>query len=225
MQIESLKKALAKKEAQSVQLNRTGEKSRAMMERTPPRPRRLSIENCVASKNEKEMTVEGRKGFKTPSVPNRSRRSSLEGPRSFKKDNPEINVPDDIGKPKAVLMQNYGQPQDAEASTKSFGNFSNGHSVVEVSRPKEPRSPTSVAYQKRLKTDGRTQIPSLQLPKTPESQTHPKIEVQSLMQNELTFSLDYHTPNLITSTNGKGSQIRKSLRTTIGKLINGSEKR
>ncbi|PON53900.1 Kinesin-like protein [Parasponia andersonii] len=224
-QIESLKKALANKEAQSIQLNKTCEKPRAMMDRTPPRPRRLSIENYVPSKNEKEMTVEGRKGFKTPSLPNRSRRSSLEGPRLFKKDNLEINVPDDICRPQIVLMQKYGQPLDAEASTKSFGNFSNGSSMVEVCRPKEPRSPTSVTYQKRLKTDGTTQIPSLQLPKTPESQTRSKIEIQNLMQNELTFSLDYQTPSLISSTNGKGSQIRRSLRTTIGKLINGSEKR
>lgn len=219
MQIENLKKTLANKEAQSVQFNKTCEKPRPIMERTPPRPRRLSIENCVTS------NVEGRKGSKTPSLPNRSRRSSLEGPRTFKKDNPEISVPDDICRPKAVLMQKYGQPQDAEASTKSFGNFSNGTTVVEVCHPKEPRSPTSVTYQKRFKTDSRTQIPSLQLPKTPEPQTRPKIEVQSLMQNELTFSTDYQTPNLISSTNGKGSHIRRSLRTTIGKLINGSEKR
>ncbi|XP_062117757.1 kinesin-like protein KIN-14L [Humulus lupulus] len=234
-QVENLKKALANKEAHSsVQLNRTCEKPRPMMEKTPPRLRRLSIENSVTSKN--EMSTESRKGFRTPSIPNRLRRTSLEGPRSFKKDTPETNVPDDIFNPNALLTQKYGQPQDVEASMKSFGNLSNGSPMVEVSRPKDPRSPKAevsrpkdprspTSVQKRLKTDSRTQIPSLQPPKTPEAQTRSKIEFQNLLQNELTFSLDYQTPNLITSTNGKGSQIRKSLRTTIGKLINGSEKR
>uniref|UniRef100_A0A803P6Z4 Kinesin motor domain-containing protein n=1 Tax=Cannabis sativa TaxID=3483 RepID=A0A803P6Z4_CANSA len=224
--VETLKKALANKEGQSnVQLNRTCEKPRPMMEKTPPRPRRLSIENGVQSKN--EMSIESRKGFRTPSVPNRLRRSSLEGPKSFKKDALETIVAD------------ASFHQDSEASMKSFGNFINESSMVEVIRPKDPRSPTkveairpkdtrsptSVTYQKRLKTDSRTQIPSLQPPKTPESQTRSKIEFQNMMQNELTFSLDYQTPNLVASTNGKGSQIRKSLRTTIGKLINGSDKR
>ncbi|KAM6568317.1 hypothetical protein CsatB_016302 [Cannabis sativa] len=225
-QVETLKKALANKEGQSnLQLNRTCEKPRPMMEKTPPRPRRLSIENGVQSKN--EMSIESRKGFRTPSVPNRLRRSSLEGPKSFKKDALETIVAD------------ASFHQDSEASMKSFGNFINESSMVEVIRPKDPRSPTkveairpkdprsptSVTYQKRLKTDSRTQIPSLQPPKTPESQTRSKIEFQNMMQNELTFSLDYQTPNLVASTNGKGSQIRKSLRTTIGKLINGSDKR
>ncbi|EXC18225.1 hypothetical protein L484_003410 [Morus notabilis] len=230
-QIESLKKALANKEAQNVQLNKTCEKPRAIMERTPPRPRRLSIENCGAVKNEKEMNPDDRKGSKTPSVPNRSRRSSLEGPRSFKKDNLEINVADDMCRPKAMLAQKYGQPQDAEAATKSFGNFSSGSCMLDsrtqipsLQLPKDPRSPTSATYQKRVKMDSRTQIPSFQLPKTPEAQISFKNEVQILMQNELTISTDYQTPQVISSTNGKGSQIRRSLR-TIGKLINGSEKR
>lgn len=198
-----------------------------MMERTPPRPRRLSIENCGTVKNEKEMNLDDdRKGSKTPSVPNRSRRSSLEGPRSFKKDNLEINVPDDnMCRPKAMLAQKYIQPQDAEAVTKSFGNFSSGTQIPSLHLPKDPRSPTSATNQKRAKMDSRTQIPSFQLPKTPEPEIRFKNEVQILMQNELMFSTDYHTPNVTTSsTNGKGSHIRRSLR-TIGKMINGSEKR
>uniref|UniRef100_A0A803P6Z3 Uncharacterized protein n=1 Tax=Cannabis sativa TaxID=3483 RepID=A0A803P6Z3_CANSA len=187
-QVETLKKALANKEGQSnVQLNRTCEKPRPMMEKTPPRPRRLSIENGVQSKN--EMSIESRKGFRTPSVPNRLRRSSLEGPKSFKKDALETIVAD------------ASFHQDSEASMKSFGNFIN-----ESSMTVEHRFLPSTA-------------------KTPESQTRSKIEFQNMMQNELTFSLDYQTPNLVASTNGKGSQIRKSLRTTIGKLINGSDKR
>lgn len=168
------------------------------MERTPPRSRRLSIETSNGIvRNDRES--------KTPTVPSRSRRSSLEGPSSYKKE--------DICKPRMVLVQRFGQPQDFNDTTAQI--------------PKDPRSPTSVSYQKRAKTDiNRSQIPSLQPPKTPESQIRFRNEAQITMQNELTFSIDYQTPNAVNcSTNGKGSQIRRTFRTTIGKLINGSEKR
>lgn len=226
MQIESLKRALANKEAQSMQFNKTKEpkspfgKPRVVTERTPPRPRRLSIENCGTMKTENTMNIEDRKG--TPSVPTRSRRLSLEGPRYVKKDSLQIKVSDDVSKPlsfDAVSVQKYGDIQDAEAVTKPYGHFSNGGSMtMEVSRTKPPQSPTSTIYQKRVtKTGGITQIPTLQLPKTPE----PPILAR---QSELSLPTDSQTPNLISSVNGKGSQIRRSLR-TIGKLINGSEKR
>ncbi|XP_041024476.1 kinesin-like protein KIN-14L isoform X2 [Juglans microcarpa x Juglans regia] len=232
-QIESLKKALANKEAQSMQLNKTKElkspceKPRAVAERTPPRPRRLSIENC-STKTEKQMNIEDRKG--TASVPTRSRRLSLEGPY-VKKDNLQIKVSDDGTKPlssETVSAQKYRHIQDADAVTKLYGHFSNGGSLaMNVSHAKAPRqSPTSTNYQKRfLKTDGRTQIPTLQLPKTPEPTILTRNEAQVVViQGELSLSKESQTPNLISSTNGKGSQIRRSLR-TIGKLINGSEKR
>lgn len=45
-----------------------------------------------------------------------------------------------------------------------------------------------------------------------------------MLQSELSVSNDSQTPSFVSSGNGKGSQIRKSLR-AIGKLINGSEKR
>ncbi|KAG6640944.1 hypothetical protein CIPAW_09G039400 [Carya illinoinensis] len=230
-QIESLKKALAKKEAQSMQLNKTKEpkspceKPRAVVERTPPRPRRLSIEN-IDTKTEKQMNIEDRK--ETPSVPTRSRRLSLEGPRYAKKDNLQIKVSDDGAKPlssETVSAQKYRHIQDADTVTKPYGHFSNGGSMaMDVSHPKAPRSPTGTNYQKRfLKTDGRTQIPTLQLPKTPEPSILTRNEVQVVIQGP-SLSKESQTPNLISSTNGKGSQIRRSLR-TIGKLINGSEKR
>ena len=47
-------------------------------------------------------------------------------------------------------------------------------------------------------------------------------EVQIMMQSELSVSKDFETPSFISSGNGKGSQIRKLLR-TIRKLINGFE--
>lgn len=233
LQIESLKKALANKEAQSVQLNRIKEprspheKLRAVTERTPVRPRRLSIENCSTMKAEKPVNIEDRK--ETPSVPTRSRRLSLEGPRYVKKDILQIKVSDYASNRlpfDAVSVQKRGHIQDAEALTKPCGNFSNGGSMMmEVSHAKAPRSPTSTSYQKRvIKTDGRTQISTFQLPKTPEPPILARNEVPMLMQSERSLSTDSQTPNLISSMNSKGSQIRRSLR-TIGKLINGSEKR
>ena len=50
----------------------------------------------------------------------------------------------------------------------------------------------------------------------------PEMRVKIMMQSEVTVSTDFQTPNLVGSTNGKGSQIRRSM-WTIGKLINGSE--
>ncbi|KAL4607875.1 hypothetical protein ACB092_09G207000 [Castanea dentata] len=231
-QIESLKKALTRKETQNMQFSKIKEprspteKPKAVPERTPPRPQRLSIENCSATKTEKAMNNEDRKG--TPSIPTRSRRLSSEGPKYAKKDNLLIKLSDDAIKPQpfdAVSIPKYGQIQDAEAVTRPFGHFSNGGSMMEASHAKAPRSPTSTTYQKRvIRTDGRTQIPTLQQPKSPEPPIRARNEVQNMMQSELTLSTDFQTPNLIGSANGKGSQIRRSLR-TIGKLINVSEKR
>ncbi|KAK4371476.1 hypothetical protein RND71_010951 [Anisodus tanguticus] len=91
-----------------------------------------------------------------------------------------------------------------------------------------PRSPTSATIIKSqgVKTmDNRTRIPSLQLPKTPEPLMITSInEIKGGMQSERTISSEIQTPTLVSSTHGKGSQIRRSLR-TIGKLINGSERK
>ena len=153
----------------------------------------------------------------------------FEGPKYAKKDNLLIKLSDDAIKPQpfdAVSIPKYGQIQDAEAVTRPFEHFSNGGSItMEASHAKAPRSPTSTTDQKRvIRIDGRTQIPTLQLPKSPEPPIRARNEVQNMMQSELTLSTDFQTPNLIGGANGKGSQIRRSLR-TIGKLINGSEKR
>lgn len=301
LQIENLKKALANKEVQGMQFSKTSEKPRTVTERTPQRLRRLSIENCSTVKTEKAINLEDRKGSKTPSLSTRSRRLSLEGPRSVKKDN--LQISHDIGKflaSETVPMENCGQLQETEAVTKPFGHFRNENTTLEVWCPKTPRSSTRIPYQKRVvETDSKTQVPSiqpppttpepchraprsptsctyqkrvfetesitqcppLQRPVTPEPQpkaprsprmasyqkgglkTDSKIppvqipttpgpeppmrsrnEVQIAMQSKLPLPADYLTPNLASSISGKGSQIRRSLR-TIGKLINGSEKR
>ncbi|KAF3442808.1 hypothetical protein FNV43_RR16725 [Rhamnella rubrinervis] len=148
-QIESLKQALANKEAQNVRLSKTCEKPRTILERTPPRPRRLSIENCGNVKNVKAMNSEDKKGGpKTPSLPNRSRRLSSDGPKSVKKDNPQVNVSEIVARPETVLINKYGhcQTQDEEAITKPFGHLDNGSFLL----AKAPRSPTSATFQKRV---------------------------------------------------------------------------
>ncbi|XWS43120.1 hypothetical protein CRYUN_Cryun16bG0074800 [Craigia yunnanensis] len=220
-QIEYLKNTLANKEAQSALSYKIKEqkspfgKQKATIEKTPPRTRRLSIENGSTMKS-----LEDRRGPKTPSVPTRERRLSLEGPRNGKKDNSQIKVSEDVSKSlhaSTVSLQKYGQFHDAKAVTKQFGNLSNGSSMMEIYHSKAPRSPSSSFQKQALKTDCRTQIPRLQLPNTPEPQVLARNDIQSVTQSVL--STECRTAN------GKGSQIRKSLRTTIGKLISGSEKR
>ncbi|KAG5242640.1 kinesin [Salix suchowensis] len=220
-QVENLKKAMAGKEGKNVQSNKMKdprspcEMPKVMPERTPPRARRLSIENGSSRKSEKITNTEDRKASKTPSVPTRSKRLSLEGPKHDNKEHFQTKVAaDDVSRPlrfDSVTLQKHGFVQDSEAVSKPFGHSAGGSSTVEVYRLNSTRSPTSL-YQKRMvKTDNsRTQIPSLQLPTTPEP---------------LVISRNAEAAtNLVRSTHGKGSQIRKSLR-TIGKLINGSDKR
>ncbi|MBA0824025.1 hypothetical protein Goarm_020712 [Gossypium armourianum] len=224
-QIENLKKALANKEAPSTPSYKMKEpkspfeKQMAAIEKTPPRTRRLSIENGSTMKSEKAMNAEDRRGPKIPSSITRARRLSSEGSRN--EDNSQIKVSADVSRSlhaSTVSVQKYSQFQDEEAVTKQFGNLSNGSSVMEAYHSKPPRSPTSSSFQKQaLKTDCRTQIPRLELPSTPEPKVYTRNDIQNLMQTVI--STESRTAN------GKGSQVRKSLRTTIGKLISGSEKR
>lgn len=174
-QIENLKKALG---TEGNNVSNSGAKEVkspfgrpfATTERTPPRLRRLSIENCSNTK----ANLEDRKGIKSPLASRRAQRLSLEGPKSCKN----------------------------EENCK-------GDPTMEVHQLKNPRSPLSSYQNRAVKVDGRTSIPQLQLLQTP---------VKGASRNEIQMiSVD-------SRTNGKGSQIRKSLR-TIGKLINGSEKR
>ncbi|KAH0927561.1 hypothetical protein HID58_019817 [Brassica napus] len=176
-QIEHLKKALGSGDWNSVSYSGAKEiksplsRPMATTERTPPRLRRLSIENCSNAK----ANLEDRKGVKSPLASRRAQRLSIEGPRSCKKEE-----------------NNKGDP------------------TMEVQQVKSPLSPPVSSYRTRaVKVDGRTSIPQLQLLQTP---------VKEDPRNEIQFiSVD-------SRTNGKSSHIRKSLR-TIGKLINGSEKR
>lgn len=210
-QIESLKKALANKEAQ---------KAIAVTERTPPRTRRLSIESLSAVKTEKVINSQEKKGTKTPSVPTRARRLSLEGPRYGIKENIQVKVSDSVSKPLQLGSASRQKFDQFQAVSTPYEHWSsNDVSNIDANHHNNvPKSP-NFSYRKRaVKSDNRPLISSLQLPNTPEPQISARNEVQIEKQSELTLSTEPRT------TNGKGSQIRKSLR-TIGKLINGSEKR
>lgn len=178
-QIENLKKALGSGEWNSVSYSGAKEiKSplsrppTATTEKTPPRLRRLSIEN---GSNNTKANLEDRRGIKSPLASRRAQRLSLEGPKSCKKE-----------------------------------ENSKGDPTMEVQQLKNPLSPVSSYRNRAVKVDGRTSIPQLQLLQTPVKEDPPRNEIQFI-------SVD-------SRTNGKSSHIRKSLR-TIGKLINGSEKR
>ncbi|KOM40563.1 hypothetical protein LR48_Vigan04g076100 [Vigna angularis] len=194
-QVENLKIALATKDAQ--RMFQRNKEPYTPSEKTPLPSRRLSIENCP----DKSVSREDKSGVKSPLLLPRSRRLSLEGPKSIKKDGLQYEP---------VSMQKYRPMQDVEAVSKLNGQFSSGNSKSEL-HAKTPRSPTSISYQTRLiKLNDGMQVPPIKLPQTPE----PPVRDGN----------DAHASKVMGSTNGKGSQIRRSLR-TIGKLINGPDKR
>ncbi|CAN0890485.1 Kinesin-like protein KIN-14L [Linum grandiflorum] len=227
-QVENLKRAVTNKQQQN-QINEARSpigKSNVGAGRTPPMSRRLSIENGSNTKLTKTTNHDDKKAFKTPPLPTRPRRLSLEAPTYSKKDDDfSTKKADDetIRKPlqferTTPKKKNHSQSQDVEATTpKQYGYSAMISSTSSLKiYHNTPKSPTSASYQRKtLRTDSRTQIPHLQLPLAAENQVALRNEVQIVMQSQVAIS---------GSVNGKGSQLRKSLR-TIGKLINGSEKR
>ncbi|CAI0439652.1 unnamed protein product [Linum tenue] len=235
-QVENLKRALANKQSQDQQLNRMKDPrsplGKPMTDRTPPRTRRLSIEN---GSNTKLMKTGKHEVSKTPALPTRSRRLSLEAPTYYKRDNDDTIRKPLKFEPAMVTPQKYNnQQQDVEAmmSSTPFGysattTTTTSSSTVKIYQHRNPsRSPTSSSFQRQtVKIDSRTQVPHIQLPlATAEHQVLARNEVQIVMQSEVPISTKTTTTTTASSVNGKGSQIRKSLR-SIGKLINGSEKR
>ncbi|KAJ1408927.1 P-loop containing nucleoside triphosphate hydrolase [Sesbania bispinosa] len=228
--VENLKLALANKENLRAVFNRTkephtpSERPMLVSEKTPLRPRRLSIENCSAVKTDKPANPEDKSGIKSPSLLRRSRRLSLEGSRTIKKDSSlQPKVVTDLSKTlqyEPLSQQKHRPQQDPEAVSKLNGQISNGNSSV-----KAPRSPTNISYNKRLiKVDGGIQIHPLKLPQTPEPPMLDANNAHKTVPSELASCTDSQTTKVTSSTNGKGSHIRRSLR-TIGKLINGPDKR
>ncbi|XP_028761518.1 kinesin-like protein KIN-14L isoform X1 [Neltuma alba] len=227
-QVENLKMALSNKEAQRVQLSRTKE-PRTPSEKTPLRLRRLSIENCSATRNDNtSMKPDDKSGMKSPSFMPRSRRLSLEGSKSIIKKGTvqpkDVTDVDQSLQLDSVSQQKNRSLRDADPAPKLVGHFSSSSSKLEL-HTKAPRSPTSIKYQKKvIKIDCAAQVHPLKLPETPETQGFDKTETYKAVRSDVAVSMDFQTPNVVSSTNGKGSQIRKSLR-TIGKLINGPDKR
>ncbi|XP_038883464.1 kinesin-like protein KIN-14L isoform X2 [Benincasa hispida] len=224
-QVENLKKALVNSEAQQTLTNKSKEprSPTQVVDRTPPRPRRLSIESCSTTKIELPSKQEMRKGSKTPSV--RTRRSSLEGPTCIIKDGSRMKILEDGSKNQTLKSQKCGIIQNSETISRVSHSISNVDVSLEMSRLKSPRSPLGgTGYKKRAINVEGTQTLNLQLPKTPEAPKHVRNDIQNQMQNVAMFSVDAQTPNMMSTTSGKGSRIRRSMR-TIGKLINGSEKR
>ncbi|KAJ4898269.1 P-loop nucleoside triphosphate hydrolases superfamily protein with CH (Calponin Homology) domain [Raphanus sativus] len=180
-QLETLKKkALGGAEECNKEMKSPLSRPIATTERTPPRFRRLSIENCSNT------TLKDRRGIKSPLV----------SPRGAK----EIKSP---------LRRR--QIQTAERTPPrlrrlSIENFSSTRSPLD-SRDAQILSLDGLrSYEKDETSKGDL--------KNPLSPSMPHFQ---LMQTPVNAEVD-------TRTSGKGSHIRKSLR-TIGKLINGSEKR
>ncbi|KAJ4978704.1 hypothetical protein NE237_009484 [Protea cynaroides] len=108
-QVESLKRALARKEAQEMQFDKAKElrspcKKPKATECTPPCNRRLSIESSSIAKTEKVVNQDNRNGSKTPVVkaklktertPTRSRGLSSEGAK-YDKDEMRIRNSEDV---------------------------------------------------------------------------------------------------------------------------------
>ncbi|GAU30078.1 hypothetical protein TSUD_332470, partial [Trifolium subterraneum] len=215
-QVENLKIALANKENSRPMFNRTKEPL-TPLEKTPLRLRRLSIENCSTVKTGKPVKAEDKTGAKSPSYIPRSRRLSLEGPRTIKKASADVNKTLQF---EPMSQQKYRPQQDPEAVSKLNGQLSNGNSRSDL-HVKAPSSPTNMYQNRLIKVDSGVQIHPLKLPQTPEPQLLDKNDSNRIVPSDLADSI---TTKAIGSTNGKGSQLRRSLR-TIGKLINGPDKK
>ncbi|CAH2054229.1 unnamed protein product [Thlaspi arvense] len=272
-QIENLKKALGTTEWNNVSYSGAKEvksplsRPMATTERTPPRLRRLSIENCSNTK----ANLDDRKGIKSPLASRRAKRLSLEGPKSCKnegqgkgditievnqlknprsplstyqnravKGDPTMEV-NQLKNPRSPLSAYQNRAVKVDGRTTSIPQFrrlsiencsntkenledrkgiksplatrrakrlsleGKSDPTMEVNQLKNQRSPLSSYQNRAVRGDGRTSIPQLQVLQTPD---------KGASRNEIQFiSVD-------SRTSGKGSNIRKSLR-TIGKLING----
>ncbi|XP_021741019.1 kinesin-like protein KIN-14L isoform X1 [Chenopodium quinoa] len=186
-----------------------------MLEGSFPRPRRLSIENPMAVKSENKQKL---KEPKTPSegkttlkkqTPPRTRRLSIENSSSVK---PVADIRKSTKTPQSSIRARRLSLEGPKNRTKKGMLSADVVSSKDyISITEFPKSPPPATHTNGLTfTDCATKYPTIQPPKTPER--------QKLDLNEM------QPPSVAKSTNKKGSQIKRSLR-TIGKLINGSEKR
>lgn len=233
------------------------EKPKLMMEKTPPRTRRLSIENCSAMKVEK-MNADERKGPKTPFMQTKSRRLSLEGSRYANKTPEQMKILDSSSKPVMQLQDGDRVLKTPNGSSKVESNGPrpsrspipfkssmektgirtrnlhlhdgepvktplNGGSLADLNQPRPQRSPTEKSSMQ--KTENRTKHLQLHQLKTPEpAVTSKNIGDKGIKSEQHGITSEFPTPSLANNgKHGKGSQIRKSIR-SIGKLINGEKR-
>ncbi|KMT15047.1 hypothetical protein BVRB_3g061690 isoform B [Beta vulgaris subsp. vulgaris] len=190
--------------------------AKPMLEGSFPRSRRLSIEDPMINRSEKKQKLkepkspcEG-KNLLRKQTPLRSRRLSIENPNSMK---PIADIRKSTKTPQTSLrarrLSLEGPKDCAMKSLHSVDVVSSKDYISIMEFPKSP-PPAACINNGPTFTDCATKYPSLQPPKTPEQQKLDRGEMQ--------------TPGIAKSTSRKGSHIKRSLR-SIGKLINGSEKR
>ncbi|KAM3338360.1 kinesin-like protein KIN-14L [Capsicum galapagoense] len=213
-EIETLKKALANKEALTPQTNKPKEASR-----TPFQKPKATAELQEGYDVTKLYDQAGNDSFmKTPPSP----------PFAFRSQDTPQTPASGLKYQQAPRSPTSGfkSQQPPRSPTSGFKSQQPPRSPTSALKScNAPRSPTSAAIQSQVvkTTDNRTRIPSLQLPKTPEPLITSISENKAGMQSNRTISSEFQKP-LTSSTHGKGSQIRRSLR-TIGKLINGSDRK
>ncbi|KAI5427123.1 hypothetical protein KIW84_032516 [Lathyrus oleraceus] len=186
-QVENLKTQLANKENSKPMFNRTKE-PRTPLEKTPLRPRRLSIENSSMSKTDKPVKAEDKSGAKSPSYIPRSRRLSLEGPRTIKK-------AADVNKTlqfEPMSQQKYHPRQDLEAAVSSLsGQLSNEKSISELHAEDKSGAKSSSSYiprSRRLSLEGPRTIKktsadvnkTLQFEPMPQQKYHPQQDPEAV---------------------------------------------
>ncbi|XP_077241692.1 P-loop nucleoside triphosphate hydrolases superfamily protein with CH (Calponin Homology) domain-containing protein isoform X2 [Tasmannia lanceolata] len=253
-QIESLKKALARKEKEDrVPSHKvTGprsplEKTKIKSERTPPRPRRLSIESPGVVKSERtpprsrRLSIESPSVVKTEQIMNPSDRKesrTLPSESKFKTEYARAPIHlqrlglDGTAYRKIDPLQNKKSKEAVWEDGTDYDNFRSLESNAKtqasphcVSTPSNATCQFQIApmeSRKRIpQMESRTRIPLR--PKSPEAPILAGHELQIMTPNE--HGLDNKTQlTSLSSTNRKGSQIKKSLK-TFGKLISGSERR
>ncbi|KAL9232587.1 hypothetical protein vseg_007684 [Gypsophila vaccaria] len=177
------------------------------LERSVPRDRRLSIENpmIIGSEKQHKSPYDGKKGV-TKLTPPKTRRLSIENQTSVKPDlehRKGTKTPPQLSLPVAKLSLEGPKDKQKEIQSSPHVRVS-----PKTPLPSYPNAPTF--------TDCAAKYPL-----ETQEQQYQYLHVNH--QQNITTQI-IQTPEITKSTNGKRSQIKKSLR-SIGKLINGSEKR
>ncbi|PHT42639.1 hypothetical protein CQW23_16664 [Capsicum baccatum] len=208
-EIETLKKALANKEALTPQTNKPKEASM-----TPFQKPKATAELQEGYDVTKLYDQAGNDSFmKTPPSP----------PFAFRsQDTPQTPA----SACSSESTSTYKSQQLPRSLTSGFKSQQAPRSPTSALKScNAPRSPSSATIKSQVvkSTNNRTRIPCLQLPKTPKPLITSISENKAGMQSNHTISSEFQKP-LTSSTHGKGSQIRRSLR-IIEKLINGSDRK